>query len=81
MLVPRSPARHYLAITAAIFFVTMPSPAHAYIDPVTTSIVLQVLVGGVAAGLVAFRQFRDRVLGFFRRAPKSLEDSSKSDEK
>lgn len=43
-------------------------PAHAYIDPVTTSVVLQALVGGVAASLVAIRGVRDRLLGFFRRS-------------
>jgi len=81
MLVLRSACPLHLAVSAGLFFVTMATPAHAYIDPVTASIVLQVLVGGIAAGLVAFRQFRDRVLGFFRRAPKSVENSTKSDEK
>ncbi|MCU0789940.1 MAG: hypothetical protein MUE79_02630 [Nitratireductor sp.] len=53
-----------------VFFLTISAkPAHAYIDPVSTSIALQVLAGGVAAAFVAFRRFRDRVIGLFRRGP------------
>jgi hypothetical protein len=60
----------YIAILAgltAVFSASAALPAHAYIDPVTTSIALQVLAGGAAAAFVAFRRFRDRVLGLFRR--------------
>jgi hypothetical protein len=40
---------------AVILLAASAMPARAYIDPVTTSIVLQVLVGAFAAGLVAIR--------------------------
>ena len=53
----------------AIFLLATVTPALAYIDPVTTSIVLQAVIGGFAAFLVAFRRFRDRVFGIFRSKP------------
>jgi hypothetical protein len=65
---------------AAIVLAATSMPAHAYIDPVTTSIVLQVVVGAAAAALVAFRQFRDRVLGLFKRRGKD-EKTKESDVK
>lgn len=40
--------------------------AMAYLDPVTGSFLLQGLIGGVVAGMVAIRSVRDRVLGMFR---------------
>ncbi len=43
--------------------------AFAYIDPVTTSIVLQALVGGFAGVMVAFRRVREKVFGVFRKKP------------
>jgi hypothetical protein len=57
---------------ALLFLIIMyagSAPAYAYIDPVTTSIVLQAVVGGVAAMLVAIRRFRDRVFSIFKRKP------------
>jgi len=58
-------------IDMAMFFLVImfagSAPAHAYIDPVTGSIILQAVVGGVAALLVAVRRFRDRVIGLFKR--------------
>jgi hypothetical protein len=69
VFVPSAFVRRTLTISVIVLASTT-MPAHAYIDPVTTSIVLQVLVGAVAAGLVAIRQFRDRVLGLFRRSEK-----------
>lgn len=53
----------------ATFVVVLTAPALAYIDPVTTSIVLQAVVGGAAAFLVAVRRAREKVFGIFRRKP------------
>lgn len=53
----------------ATFVVVMTAPALAYIDPVTTSIVLQAVLGGFAAFLVAVRRVREKVFGIFRRKP------------
>jgi hypothetical protein len=38
----------------------------AYIDPGTGSMLLQVIVGGVAAAAVGMKIFWGRLLGFFR---------------
>ncbi len=41
-------------------------PFLAYIDPGTGSMLLQVIVGGVAAAAVGLKLFWSRFLGFFR---------------
>lgn len=64
----------------AIFMLVTVTPALAYIDPVTTSIVLQAVIGGFAAFLVAFRRFRERVIGLFRRKPAESETDKKDQE-
>ncbi len=51
----------------AIFVLVSSAPALAYIDPVTASIVLQALIGGFAAFLIAVRRVRERFFGMFRR--------------
>jgi hypothetical protein len=43
------------------------SPAHAYLDPATGSILLQGLLAGVAGALVVLRLYWTRVKTFFRR--------------
>ena len=48
-----------------VFAVAFASPAQAYIDPVTGSFVLQAIIGGFAAALVAIRRVREKILGFF----------------
>ena len=45
-----STAKTVLALAAALS-VAMTAPAHAYLDPGTGSIVLQAIIGGVAASL------------------------------
>lgn len=48
-----------------IYVFIFASPAHAYIDPVTGSFLIQAIIGGFAAALVAIRRVREKVLGFF----------------
>jgi hypothetical protein len=40
-------------------------PAHAYLDPGTGSMILQVILGGVAAASVALKLYWQRIKGFF----------------
>lgn len=54
---------------AAILVVT-PLPAHAYIDPGTAGMILQLLVGGIAGAVVIFRHRLHRVKTFFTRGGK-----------
>jgi hypothetical protein len=64
-------------LIASIFLIAGSSPAFAYIDPVTASIVLQALIGGFAAFLVAIRRFRERFFGFFRRKTGQVNNKDK----
>ncbi len=40
-------------------------PAHAYLDPGSGSMILQVIAGGVAGAVVAFKMFWHRIYAFF----------------
>ena len=42
-----------------------PIPAHAYLDPGTGSMFLQLLLGGVAGLAVLLKLYRQRLLSFF----------------
>lgn len=44
-----------------------PSSAHAYLDPGTGSMVLQIVLGGVAGALVIVKIYWARVRSFFSR--------------
>ena len=45
------------------------APAHAYLDPGTGSMLLQLLLGGVAGALVVGKLYWHRVKAFFGRGP------------
>ena len=40
-------------------------PAHAYLDPASGSMLLQMILGGIAGIALALKLFWHRVLGFF----------------
>jgi hypothetical protein len=42
-------------------------PAHAYLDPGTGSMIVQLLLGGVAGAIVILRLYWDRFKAFFGR--------------
>ena len=44
-------------------------PVHAYLDPGNTSLILQGLVGGIAAALVVLKTYWHRITSIFRRTP------------
>jgi hypothetical protein len=50
----------------------------AYIDPGTGSMLLQVIVGGVAAAAVGLKLFWSRLLGFFRIRRRDEEPKTRS---
>ena len=54
-------------LIAILFVIGLPNPAHAYIDPGSGSMMLQVLLGGAAAAIVGIRTFWSRLTGLFRR--------------
>lgn len=51
-------------IVAALLLLALERPAHAYLDPGTGSMMLQVLLGGIAATAVLAKLFWHRVLQF-----------------
>jgi hypothetical protein len=51
-----------LALAAAV---AAPTDAHAYVDPGAGSMLLQLLLGGVAGVFVFFRLFREKLLKLF----------------
>ena len=62
------------------FFVSFAAgPAHAYVDPGTGTIILQMIIGGVAGALFALKLYWVRVKGFFERFSaknRSVDDES-----
>jgi hypothetical protein len=72
------PSLHSVLILVVIFLVTSAQPAAAYIDPGNTSMAVQFVVGGVAAGLVLGRRLwrgtADRFTRLFRRTSPAPSD-------
>lgn len=52
-------------IVVALLLLALERPTHAYLDPGSGSMLLQVLLGGVAAAAVLAKLFWHRVLEFF----------------
>jgi O-antigen/teichoic acid export membrane protein len=59
-----------LFIATAGIFLLLHRPAYAYLDPGTASIVLQAVVGAVAAAGLYFRSYLYRFFSLFRRTAK-----------
>lgn len=60
-----SPIKLVLLSTSALLALT--SPAYAYLDPGTGSIILQAIVGGIAAVSVGFAAARHQLKAFFSK--------------
>lgn len=43
------------------------APAHAYLDPTSGGMFLQVLFGGIAGAAVAIKMYWHRLVGLFRK--------------
>ncbi len=58
-------------IAGLVFFsaIGIAPPTHAYLDPGTGSMLLQLLLGGVAGALVVGKLYWHRVKAFFGRGP------------
>jgi hypothetical protein len=55
-----------------------PAAAHAYLDPATGSMLLQLLLGGVAGAAVLVKLFWRRILGFFGASEENRDQPSGS---
>lgn len=54
-----------LPLCLAILLASFALPAHAYLDPASGSMLLQMIVGGIAGLALAVKLFWHRILGFF----------------
>lgn len=53
-----------LIVLVLLLAVCVPRQAHAYLDPTSGSILLQVLLGGLAGAALAIKLFWHKILGF-----------------
>ena len=62
---------------AVLVVLAFPVPAIAYLDPGTGSMLLQVILGGIAAVAVALKLFWYRIIAFlgFKKKPSSEEEA------
>lgn len=58
---------------ATVFLGFLVSDAHAYLDPGTGSMIIQMLIAGAIGALVVVKAFWSRIVGFFSR--KKTEDA------
>jgi hypothetical protein len=61
-------------LLAALMALVLAGPAEAYVDPGAGSMLMQLLLGGVMAGLVLLRSSWERVRGWFQRRPAAPPD-------
>ena len=68
-----------LACTLALLAAATPSPAFAYLDPGFASLVLQGIIGAIAAAGVVAGMYWNRLTAFFRRDKPSPEEKKEPD--
>ena len=66
----------FLIIFGLIATVMMSGPAHAYLDPGTGSMILQLLLGGIAGAMVVGRLYWQRIKEILGLAPKVVEENT-----
>ena len=54
-----------IGLLGVLLYLASPSPAYAYLDPGTSSYVLQMLVAALVGGAFVIRMFWDRIKIFF----------------
>ena len=52
-------------LVAAVAALIVPQAAHAYLDPASGSMILQAVIGGVAAAALALKYYWRRIQAFF----------------
>ena len=63
-----------LVVLSMLMAVLVPRPSHAYLDPTSGSILLQVLLGGLAGAALALRLFWHRIVGWFSAKKRDHDD-------
>ncbi len=62
------------ALTAVLAAISL--PAYGYLDPASGSMILQMILGGIAGTALALKLFWHRILGFFGVKSKSNDDDA-----
>lgn len=57
------------SLLMASALLVLPSEAHAYIDPSSGGLLLQLILGGTAGVAMLGKLYYRKVIGFFRRSP------------
>ena len=66
--------RASVGLVAVIVLVIGVRSAHAYIDPGSGGMLMQLLIGGLMGGLVLLRSSWQRIRGWFQRRPADRKD-------
>lgn len=66
-----------LILTGVLLLLVLTPSVEAYVDPGTGGMLVQLLLGGVMAGLVLFRSGLRRMAGWFQRSPRQVDDQPK----
>ena len=62
-----APTAGRILLGLSVFHIVAPTRAWAYLDPITGSIILQVLAAGFLAAAATFRRSREWMSEFFRK--------------
>lgn len=57
--------RRFLALAAVVWLLLVARPAHAYLDPASGSILLQLVLGGVAGVALILKLYWRKIRGLF----------------
>jgi len=67
----------WIVLLALLMIIVPTGYAHAYLDPGSGSLIVQIIIGGILALLVAVKMYWNRIIGFVtgRNVPDELEAS------
>jgi hypothetical protein len=57
--------KYFLILLLTLYFSTLTSQAHAYLDPGTGSMMLQIVIASVVGALFSLKIFWSRIKNFF----------------
>lgn len=70
-----SPSTRMKLVSAVVLAIAGISPARAYIDPGTGSMLLQIFGAAVAGGIFYFHELRRKIIALFSRRPAASADT------
>ncbi len=59
----------------AVVAIVVPAPAHAYLDPGSASMIVQMIIGAIAGVGIAVKVYWHKIKGFFDRDTRHKVDS------